>query len=144
MQHDMKFFLIFLLFCTTAFAKEQKTFKFENYLSWKGKFNQKQAEEDFARFYPKGTDIEVILEGLRKGGMKCGKFKEGYGIWDPIKKTHIESEREREREYFCSKYLRSARGLFTKSDYCFVHIILDKNKKLLDFKIDHYNNAFVI
>jgi len=72
---------------------------------------------------------------------ECGKMKDVE--WDWINKRK-KLEREREGEYFCSKYLRSARGLFTKNDFCGIVIYTDKNKKLLDFKINHYNNAFVI
>ena len=113
MQHDMKFFLIFLLFCTTAFAKEQKTFKFENYLSWKGKFNQKQAEEDFARFYPNGTDMVVVNKAIVQNNEDAWCEKES-----------------RDGEVVCSKYLRSLRGLFTKTDYIYIYILI-KTKNFL-------------
>lgn len=125
----MKILFFLLIFCTTAFATEPqyKVFRFENYLSWKGKFNQKQAEEDFARFYPKGTDMVVVNKAIVQNNEDAWCEKES-----------------RDGEVVCSKYLRSLRGLFTKTDYMYIYIYTDKNKKLLDFKIYHYNNSFII
>ena len=139
----MKLFLFLFLFCTSAMASNNlKLFKFENYLSWTGKFNQKQAEEDFARLFPVGTDMGVILDALKEDKLdECGKMKDVE--WDWVNKSK-KSEREREREYFCSKYLRSLGGLFTKSDRTQVYMRVDDQNKLLEFKINHYNNAFVI
>lgn len=126
----MRVVIFLLIALTSCFAesKPYKTFKFENYLSWTGKFNQKQAEEDFRRLFPVGTDVDKIKMNVITNNNESECVNE-----------------RREGEFVCDKYLRSFRGLFTKTDYVYIYIYADKNqKKILDFKINHYNNSFVI
>lgn len=119
------FLILLLLIITSCFSKKKpyQTFKFQNYLSFTGNFDQKKSEEDFARLFPIGTDIDVVLKSLERSGMTCEYAYDGWYDW--------QNQKVWKNEYFCE--------LKKGSHHFFLGTAINNNRKLLDFKIQHHN-----